>query len=93
LKEIQFGVATIVYSRKLQKNKKDKTISAKKPHFGSGSRLHVGKVLVPHSVRPIMIPLVKGAKGCSFFKMFIFSKDNKKIMYKRNKNICLVVWS
>jgi len=37
-----------------------------------------------------MIPLIKRAKGFGFFKTFIFSKNNNKKMYKRNKNNILV---
>ena len=32
----------------------------------SGSRLRVGKVLAPHSVRPNTIPLINYAKRCGF---------------------------
>jgi len=66
----EFEVATIVYFGKLWKNQKDKTRYAKKPDFGSESRLRVGKVLAPHIVRPKTVPLIKYAKKMWFSKYF-----------------------
>ena len=42
-------------------NHKDKTSLQKKKDFGSGTRLRVGKVLVPYSARPRAVPLIKNA--------------------------------
>jgi len=39
---------------------------AKKPYFESGSRLCVGKVLAPHSVRHETVPIIKYEKRCDF---------------------------
>jgi len=44
----------------------------KKPDFGSGSRLRVGKVLAPHIARSMTVPLIKRAKRMWFFKVFNF---------------------
>ena len=68
----EFGVTTIVYSRKLRKNK-----VCEKPDFGSGSRLRMGKVLTLHNIRPKTKPLIKCAKVMWFFKIFIFPKKVK----------------
>ena len=83
----EFGVATIVYSGKLQKNKKDKTMSAKNPNFGFGSRLRVGKVLAPYNVRPKTVPLIKCAKGCGFQNIYFFTKIVIKEYTKETKII------
>jgi len=73
-KHKEFAVATIVYSGKLQKNKNYKTRFAKKPDFGSGSRLRMAKVLAPHNVHPKTVPLIKYTKRYGFFKIIIFPK-------------------
>jgi len=39
---------------------------AKKPNFGSGSRLRVGNVLAPHNIHRKTVPLIKFAKRCGF---------------------------
>jgi len=49
------------YSGKLWKTIKIRQVCGK-PNFGSGSRLRVGKVLAPYSVRPRAVPLIKNAK-------------------------------
>ena len=50
------------YSGKLWKTIKIKQVCEKKPNFGSGSRLRVGKVLAPYRARPRAVPLIKNAK-------------------------------
>jgi len=62
------------YYRKLWKTIK-KSMLCEKPEFGSGSRLHVGKVLAPHNIRPKTVPLIKCAKVLWFFKIFMFSQN------------------
>ena len=49
------------YSGKLWKTIKIKQV-CKKPDFGSGSRLRVGKVLAPYRARLRAVPLIKNAK-------------------------------
>jgi len=85
----EFGVAIIVCSRKLRKNQKDKTRFAKKTNFGFGSRLRIGKVLVPHNVRPKTVPLIKCAKGCEFSK-YLFSP--KIIINEFTKETKIIFW-
>jgi len=55
------------YYRKLWKTIKKSKV-CKKPDFGSGSWLRVGKVLAPHNVRPKTVPLIKCAKVVWFFQ-------------------------
>jgi len=88
LKKKQFGVTTIVYSRKLRKNQNNKTRSAKKKtDFGSASRLRVGKVLASHNTHPNTIPLIKHAKGCDFPKYLFSPKIIKNEFTKETKII------
>ena len=49
------------YYRKLWKTIKKSKV-CKKPEFGFGNRLRVGKVLAPHNARPKTVPLIKYAK-------------------------------
>jgi len=42
--------------------------SLRKPYFGFGSRLRVGKVLAPYRARPRAIPLIKNTKLMWFSK-------------------------
>ena len=55
--------------------------SPQKLDFGFKSRLRVGKVLVTYCVHPKVIPIIKFAKRCVCFKIFIFLK-NKKLFTK-----------
>jgi len=71
------------YYRKLWKIIKKSKV-CKKPEFGSGSRLRVGKVLAPHNARPKTVPLIKCAKKFWFFLQYlIFPKNINKRMYKK----------
>jgi len=58
-----------VYSRKLRKKK---TRCRKKPDFGSGSWLRMGKVFTPHNAHPKRVPLIKRVG-----KVFWFFGSNK----------------
>jgi len=82
LQQIKFGVVIIVYPGKLRKSQKDKTISAKR-------WLRMGKVLASLRVHLKTVPLIKRAKGCGFFKMFIFSKNKKTPLKKKQKKIII----
>jgi len=57
------------YFWKTMENHKNKASLQKKNQiFGSRSRLRVGKVLAPYSVRPKAVPLIKNAKLMWFSK-------------------------
>jgi len=64
-----FGIATIIYSGKLQKNQKDKTKYAKNQILGPR---------VDHNVRPKTVPLIKCENRMWFSKYLIFPKNNNK---------------
>jgi len=64
-----FGITTIVYYGKLQKNQKDKTEYAKNQILGPR---------VGHNARPKTIPLIKREQMMWFSKYLIFPKNNNK---------------